>query len=59
MLAFDVGAADAAPVLWKHRDSVPSGWWAKMVRAAEKRGYRLTLAILAGLKAGAAKGSAP
>ena len=41
-LAEAISAKPAAVRKWKQRDSIPSPWWASVIRAAADRGHTIT-----------------
>ncbi len=50
-LADDIGVDPTLPAAWKHRDNIPPEHWKAIVTAAVKRGYPISLELLASLSA--------
>lgn len=54
-LAEDVGVKATLPAAWKHRGRIPPEYWGQIVAAASKRGYPVTLDLLASISAAGRK----
>lgn len=50
--ADEVGVSRNKAAVWRHRNSIPSGHWLEVVRAAERNGIAITVDMLAEIAAG-------